>query len=202
MVKPYIVQDTYFKKAKIEGYVARSAYKLQEIDEEYRLLRSGISVLDLGCAPGSFLQYTSKIIGQKGCALGVDLQKIDLQFPNAVTHVCDIYKNDELEKIIEDFKYTQRIHHFDIVLSDLAPNTSGRKDVDQWRSVELCMRVVEVAEIHLKKHGTLLMKIFQGEDFDEFYASVKKKFVKIKTVKPDAVRERSKEVYLVCFDKI
>ncbi len=214
MPKPYNPQDRYFKKAKEEGYKARSAFKLQEIQEKLRVMRPGDMVLDLGAAPGSFLQYTSKVIGPKSQALGLDLQEIELSLPNVETAVCDISDDTKVEESVKAFfkkiaesengngngALTRVGHRFDVILSDLAPSTSGVKDIDQWKSVELCMQVMEIAKKWLKPHGNLVMKIFQGADFDEFYREVKKHFKTLKIAKPDAVRDRSREVYLVCLE--
>ncbi|MDP4008608.1 MAG: RlmE family RNA methyltransferase [Candidatus Peregrinibacteria bacterium] len=206
MPKPFNPQDKYFHKAKKEGYKARSAFKLEEIQERLKILKSGNLVLDLGAAPGSFLQYTSKVIGENGAALGLDLQEIDLELPNVHTEICDIYEDNSVDELIKKFLETKGIHtpattKFDVVLSDLAPKTSGQKDVDQWRSVELNQQVLEIAARHLKIHGNCLMKVFQGADFDEFLKNTKKLFKLVRVVKPKAVRDRSFEVYLVCLDK-
>ena len=209
MPKPYNPQDRYFKKAKEEGYKARSAFKLKEINERFRILKKGDTVLDLGAAPGSFLQYTSQVIGLEGRSLGLDLQGIELNLPNIKTEVCDIYDEENVNGLVEVFLKTKSrggngnaaLKCVDVILSDLAPRTSGVKDVDQWKSVELCMQVMGIAKKWLKPRGNLLMKIFQGADFDEFYHEVKKYFKTIKIAKPDAVRDRSREVYLVCLDK-
>lgn len=208
MPKPYNPQDRYFKKAKEEGYKARSAFKLQEIQERFRILKNGDMVLDLGAAPGSFLQYTSKVIGPKGATLGLDLQEIEVTLPNVETAVCDIFDDEMLNGLVERCFHAKSVpgHNFkqqlfDVILSDLAPRTSGVKDIDQWKSVELCMQVVEIAKKWLKPHGNLVMKIFQGADFDEFYKDVRVRFRIVKIAKPQAVRDRSREVYLVCLDK-
>lgn len=200
MPKPYNPQDKYFHKAKEEGYKARSAFKLEEIQTKFRILRGGDTILDLGAAPGSFLQYASKIIGPHGKALGMDLQEITLNLPNVRTEVCDIYANEIVDGFIKRFFETKPAK-FDVVLSDLAPKTTGQKDVDQWRSIELNQQVLEIASRYLKPHGNCLMKVFQGEDFDEFLREVKSRFKTVKIAKPKAVRDRSFEVYLVCLEK-
>lgn len=203
MPKPFNPKDKYFKKAKEEGYKARSAFKLQEIQERFKILHKGDLVLDLGAAPGSFLQYTSKVIGPKGAALGLDLQDIELSnLPNVHTEVCDIYDDDKVDDMAERFLTEHNSKKFDTVVSDLAPKTTGQKDVDQWRSVELNQQVMEIAKRHLKKNGNCLMKVFQGADFDDFLRDVKTQFKKVKVNKPKAVRDRSFEVYLVCQNKI
>lgn len=205
MPKAFNPRDKYFKQAKIEGYKARSAFKLQEIQERFKILHRDDLVLDLGAAPGSFLQYASKIIGHKGAALGLDLQEIELAtYPNIITHICDIYNDEKVDQIITNFlhQHSSTGRTFDAIISDLAPKTTGQKDIDQWRSVELNQQVLKIAKRHLKKSGNCLMKIFQGADFDDFLKEVKRHFKKVKINKPKAVRDRSFEVYLICQGKL
>lgn len=211
MAKPFNPKDKYFHKAKEEGYKARSAFKLQEIQERFQILRRNDLVLDLGAAPGSFLQYTSQIIGPNGVTLGLDLQEIELNtLPNVYTEVCDMFDEETIEQTINRFleqinstrKDSQIKTKFDTIVADLAPKTSGVKDVDQWRSVELNQQVLEVAHRYLKKKGNCLMKVFQGADFDDFLKEVKRHFKKVKVNKPKAVRASSFEVYIVCQGKL
>lgn len=199
MPKPYIPKDSFFYKAKEEGYNARSAFKLEEVQEKEKILKSGDTILDLGASPGSFLQFASKVIGERGKALGLDLQEIELNYlKNVDTEVCDIFDDTKVTILSENFLSAQRKQKFDVIISDLAPKTSGRKDVDQWKSIELNTQVLEIATKYLKINGHCLMKVFQGEDFDEFLRETKRKFENVKIMKPKAVRDRSKEVYLVC----
>lgn len=193
MPKPYIPNDTWSKRAAAEGYRARSVYKLQQLDERFHLLRSGMTVLDLGAAPGSWLQYTSKKIGASGIVLGLDLKEIAHINGNVKTAQCDITDLAAVQKALTKIQRTT----VDIVLSDLAPNTTGIKDVDQWRSVELNRSVLTVASHVLRPRGIVVMKVFRGKSFDAFVSDVKQQlsFVKILTV--DASRDRSREVYVL-----
>lgn len=194
MPKPYIPNDNWSRKAAAEGYRARSVYKLQELDERFNLLRPGLKVIDIGAAPGSWLQYVSKRIGATGLAVGLDLQPIEKIAPNVKTFVCDVTDAEALASILKDCG----IEKADLVLSDIAPNTSGIKDVDQWRSLELSRIVVEVAKAHLRPGGKLVMKVFRGRDFDAFFVELKLQYKKARIVTVEASRDRSREVYVVC----
>ncbi len=194
MPKPYIPNDKWSRRAAEEGYRARSVYKLQELDEKYHLLRQGMKVLDIGAAPGSWLQYTSKRIGPTGLALGLDIKEIKGIAPNVKRAVCDINDAPAVEKAMADAGMTQA----DIVLSDIAPNTSGIKDVDQWKSIELNRLVVQFAKRHLGPGGKLVMKVFRGKNFDEFLKEVRLDWPDTKPYTVDASRDRSSEVYIIC----
>ncbi len=197
MPKRYIPNDKWSKRAASEGFRARSVYKLQELDVRYRLFSQGMNVFDVGAAPGSWLQYVSERIGSKGKAVGIDLKEIAPIAENVQTYVCDIRDHDAVQNILESEGMTK----VDRVISDIAPNTSGIRDVDQWRSVELSMMVFELSEKILRKSGILVMKVFRGKSFDEFYASLKPAFARIQIVNVDATRDRSMEVYVVCIGK-
>ena len=194
MPKPYVPNDNWSKRAAAEGYRARSVYKLQELDERFGLLHLGMTIIDAGAAPGSWLQYVSKKIGPKGIAVGFDLKPVDRIAPNVRTFVCDMTDGPAVEKALGECGVAQA----DIVLSDIAPNTSGIKDVDQWKSLELSRAVAALARTHLKPGGALVMKVFRGRDFDPFIAELKKDYRLVKTVTVDASRDRSREVYVVC----
>lgn len=194
MPKPYIPNDKWSQRAAQEGYRARSVYKLMELDEKYRLLHQGMKVLDIGAAPGSWLQYTSKRIGPSGLALGLDLKEIKGIAPNVKRAVCDINDEAAVEAAMKSVGMTQA----DIVLSDIAPNTSGIKDVDQWKSIELSRMVVAFAKRHLKPGGKLVMKVFRGKNFDEFLREVREQWPNAKPYTVEASRDRSREVYIVC----
>lgn len=197
MPKPFNPKDRYFHKAKEEGYRARSAFKLEEIQERFKVLKKGYKVLDLGAAPGSFLQYTSKIIGDKGFALGLDLQEIvDLHETNIQTAVCDISDSEQVRDIIKE----RGVPKWDVIVSDIAPATTGIKDVDQARSIELSYHALDIANIYLKQGGNIVLKVFQGEDFADFMKEVKSMFKKVSCYKPKATRDRSKETYVVGLD--
>lgn len=192
MPKPYIPNDKWSQRAAKEGYRARSVFKLMELDERFHLIRPGMHILDLGAAPGSWLQYASKKIFN-GRALGLDLQEIAKIGPNVATSVCDIL---DPVKVGEELK-ALGWKDVDLVLSDLAPNTTGIKDVDQWRSVELCEAVLQIAQRFLRNRGIVVMKIFRGRDFDAFIKRVRVIFPALKVVTVKASRDRSREVYVV-----
>lgn len=190
MPKPFKTQDEYFKKAKALGYRARSAFKLIEINTKFKILKKDQSVLDLGSAPGSWLQVIEKEIGKKGKVTGIDLQEIKPLGENV-----SIYQADIFSDLMDDLFYLEK---FDVITSDLAPKTSGVKDIDQWKSVELNERVLEFAQKYLKPNGTLVLKIFIGADFQDFIKTTKQIFKSVNTFKPKACRDRSFETYLIC----
>lgn len=193
MPKRYIPNDAWSRKAAAEGYRARSVYKLQELDEKFSLLKSGQIVLDLGAAPGSWLQYASKKAGQSGNIIGIDLTTIEPVADNVHTYVQDISDQDGLNTILAN----EGVSKVDLVLSDMAPLTSGVKDVDQWRSIELAELAIATAETVLKPKGACVVKVFRGADFDEFLRNVKARWKDVKIVNVKASRDRSREVYLV-----
>ena len=199
MTKPFIVHDPYFEKAKKLGYRARSAFKLLEIQEKYNIIQPRMNVLDIASAPWSFLQVIAKIIGEKGKVVGIDIQKIDpnFGFPNIFLLQEDIF---EFEKI-RTFLDTLKIGQFDLITSDIAPSTTGMTGVDQYRSVELNLAILEVAKIFLKKWGNLVLKVFVGEDVNDLVLPLKEYFKKVSRIKPKACRDRSFEEYFVCKEK-
>lgn len=188
-------QDKYFHQAKEDGFKARSVYKLQEIQERYTLLKGGDTVLDLGAYPGSFAQYTRTIVGPDAVMFLVDLEKVPDVTEPTVSIEGDIYEQGTLDTVMS---HELSPESFDVVMSDAMPKTTGVKDVDHYRSVELCERVLEIALDVLKPGGNLVMKIFQGSEYDEFLKRVKNHFEKVKPVKPDATRASSREMFLVC----
>src|SRR5512141_573055 len=168
MAKPYDPKDFYFRKAKKEGFRARSAFKIDEILKRHRLLSSGDAVLDLGAAPGGFLQILADAVGEDGVAVGVDLEPIRAVGMRQVrTGVVDLLQPDALEKI-------RALHPgpFDLVTSDMAPKTIGVKVSDEARSLELCRMALGVARATLKPGGAFVTKVFMGGDFPAFKAEV------------------------------
>lgn len=193
MSKPYNPKDFYYRKAKKEGLRARSAFKIEEIAQRFRLLRAGIAVLDLGAAPGGWLQVMADQIGGKGAIIGVDLVAIaPIAKPGVKTAVLDIRAPDFAERLRE-------LHdgRFDLVTSDMAPKTCGIKEADEARSLELAALALETAARTLKPGGNFVCKVFMGSGFDEFLVACKKAFDKVKVVRPEATRERSYEHYIV-----
>ena len=188
--------DSLTLKAKKENYPARSVYKLKEIQAKFKVLKKGDSVMDLGCSPGSWLLYASQCVGDKGRVLGVDLKKIDIKLPeNTSAFVGDIL---DIPEQLSDFTE----NGCDVVLSDMAPATTGRKDVDAARSFELCETALNCAINSLKPQGHFVCKIFQGSEFKQFEKRVKSKFKVLKIFKPDSCRKASKEIYIIGKNKI
>ncbi len=188
-------QDHYFHRAKKEGFIARSVYKLEEVDRRVRLLRPGQRVLDLGCHPGSWLQYCARVVGKRGLVVGIDTRKISVELP---PHV-HLVQADVFELSPADLHHIS--NEFDVVLSDLAPATTGIRSVDSDRSSLLFQRALALADDLLVPGGHFLGKIFQGSGFDEMVRELKSKFRKVKGIKPRATRKESKEIFLVAMDK-
>lgn len=192
--KPYDPKDFYYRKAKKEGLRARSAFKIEEIAERFRLLRKGMSVLDLGAAPGGWLQVMADQIGPSGVVVGVDLVPIaPIGKPWVKTAVLDIRAPDFAQRLAE-------LHpggRFDLVTSDMAPKTSGIKDSDEARSLELSTLALETAKKTLSPGGSFVCKVFMGGGFDDYVRQVKATFGRTKVVRPEATRERSYEHYVV-----
>lgn len=198
MTRQFIVHDPYFKKAKALGYRARSAFKLIEIDEKYHLIHPGMRVLDLGSAPGSFLQVISHIVGEKGKVVGIDIQKIAPFWEQNITILkADIFDTPTIESYIKSLG----ISVFDVITSDIAPSTTGMTWVDQYRSIELNFAILGIAQIFLKKGGNLLLKVFVWEDIYDLIAPIKQQYQKLSRYKPRACRERSFEEYFICIGK-
>jgi 23S rRNA (uridine2552-2'-O)-methyltransferase len=190
MSHPY--QDHYFHRAKKENYLARAIYKLEEIQKKYNILKQGNRVLDLGAAPGSWMQLTSRIIGPRGLLVGVDLKPITHPFPKYVVAIeRDIFDPAFAEELLNEYA------PFDVVLSDMAPATSGFKVADSARSELLFEQALSLARLTLKPQGHFLAKIFQGSEFHNLLQEVKKSFGWTKVAKPDASRKESKEIYIL-----
>jgi 23S rRNA (uridine2552-2'-O)-methyltransferase len=184
--------DRFHRKAKEEGLRARSAFKLDEIQRRFHLLKPGGRVLDLGAAPGGFCQIAARAVGARGFVLGIDLERL-APLPRPIeTWVADAFAPELLERLRD-------VGPFDAVLSDLAPKTSGIHAADEARSLELAGRALALSLQVLKPAGALVVKVFMGGDFEGFLHSCKRAFRETRVVRPEAsVARRSKEVYLVC----
>ena len=184
--------DQYVQKAQKLGLRSRAVFKLEAIQEKDRLIKPGMTVVDLGAAPGGWSQLSADLVGQKGQVIACDILAMD---PLAGV---DFLQGDFREEAVLD-TLLNRIggNNVDIVLSDMAPNMSGNPSVDQARSMYLCELALDMCHSVLKPNGAFVIKVFQGEGFDEFYRNVKSAFKVIKTRKPDSSRARSREVYLV-----
>jgi 23S rRNA (uridine2552-2'-O)-methyltransferase len=186
------VKDPYVKQSQVDGYRSRASYKLLEIVEKDRLIRSGMTVVDLGSAPGGWSQVAARLVGHTGRVHALDLLPMDsiagVDFIQGDFTEEDIF--DELLRLIEN-------RPVDLVISDMAPNLSGNKAVDQPAVMYLAELAVELAEKVLTSNGVFIAKLFQGQGFDPFVLQVRTLFNGVSIIKPDASRSRSREVYLV-----
>ncbi|MEM9064315.1 MAG: RlmE family RNA methyltransferase [Planctomycetota bacterium] len=185
-----ILHDQYFKKAKREGYLARSAYKLIEIDERRELFHDGDRVLDLGCAPGSWIQVACERIGDEGRVVGIDLLPVASAFGENVT----IFRGDMHEADAGQLKAAAG-GAFDVVISDMAPNTSGHGDAE--RSAQLCRDVLGLLPGLLRRGGKCAMKVLEGNGYQDLLDETKGQFRFVKGLKPRATREVSTEMYII-----
>jgi len=187
----YERQDPYWAKAKDEGYAARSIYKLQEIDREHHVLQPGSRVLDLGCAPGSWLQYAGERVGSGGRVLGVDLEKVTAKVSsNVIALQQDMYT-------LTPQNLPEGMLPLDVILSDLAPHTTGIRNTDQARAFHMSARAILFADTLLRLGGGLVVKTFQGPDTPRLIQGLRKRFDEPHVVRPKATRTKSFEVYLV-----
>lgn len=191
--RPYQPKDFYFRKAKEEGLRARSAFKIDEIAKRFAIFKKGQSVVDLGAAPGGFLQIILNEVGPTGHVVGVDLAAIKpLGRANCVTAVVDVLADDFAAKL-------EALHGgpIDVVVSDLAPKTTGIKDVDEARSLRLVMIALDVARARGKKGGHFIAKLFMGGEFEQVRTALREGYEDVKVVRPEATRGASMEIYLV-----
>ena len=197
MGKPYRPKDHFFQKAKQEGFRARSAFKIEEIARRFSLLKKGGRVLDLGAAPGGFLQVIAEAVGPSGAVFGVDLAAIrPFGKPNVKTAVLDVLGDDFDAQLKALFPGT-----LDAVISDLAPKTSGIRATDEARSLRLATKALEVAIARGKDGSSFLSKLFMGGDFEDFRKQMRAVYEEVKVVRPEATRGASIEVYLVGLNK-
>jgi len=186
------VTDPYVRKAQAEGMRSRAAYKLQQLAERDHLLKPGMVVVDLGCAPGGWAQVAGRVAGPEGRVVGVDLLEM-LPVPG-VRFVQGDFGDDAVLAEVEKYLESRPV---DLVLSDMAPNMSGVASVDQARSIGLAELALDFAVNHLKPQGNFLVKVFQGSGFEQLVAEIRRCFVQVMIRKPEASRSRSNEVYLV-----
>ncbi len=197
---PYQMHDKYFSMAKKEWYRARSVYKLKEIQETFELIEEWMDICDIWAAPGSFIQYIKRIIRDTGNIVWIDLKPIDKYSQKHInTLVHDIFEFDTLRPRVEELIWENK--NFDLITSDIAPNTTWRKDIDQYASVELNIAILEFADEFLKKWGNLVLKVFKWEDFRDLTQEIQKRYEKFTEFKPYACRDRSFEEYVICFNK-
>ena len=184
-------RDIYVRRSKIDGYRARSAYKLIEIDEKFKVFKGGLSIIDIGAAPGSWSQYAFKA-AKSGKLISIDLKKMEpigksLQILGDFT---DIKTQDKIKKNLNG--------KVDVVMSDMAVDTTGIKNIDSMQTGELCIEAMKFAKDFIKENGYFISKIFMGDTFNEIVAEGKKYFKEVKVFKPKSSRKDSKESFIIC----
>ncbi|MGA2199745.1 MAG: RlmE family RNA methyltransferase [Nitrososphaerales archaeon] len=189
-------RDYYRKRAKEEGYESRAAFKLLEAIKKYRLIRPGDRVIDLGAAPGGWLQVASQAVGSTGIVVGVDLSPIRIELDNTHTLKMDINDPKLAETVKELLKRPA-----DVLLSDLSPRISGVWDLDQYKQIDLTIRSITVGDTLLRAGGNAMFKCFQGERFNEAEMEARKRYDFVAIMKPNASRNASSEMYLLCLGR-
>lgn len=184
-------RDIYVRQSKVEGYRSRAVYKLQEIDQKFKIFKNGISVIDLGAAPGSWSQYALKNI-KNGKIVSIDLK--DFEKIGNIHQIKGDFTDDTYKKKIIDYFGTK----VDVVLSDMAVNTTGNKNLDSIYTGELCMEAMKFSKETLKNDGKFISKIFMGSTFNEIVSEAKKIFKENKVFKPLASKKGSKESFIIC----
>ncbi|WP_312932311.1 23S rRNA (uridine(2552)-2'-O)-methyltransferase RlmE [Pseudomonas sp.] len=184
--------DPFVKQAQKDGYRSRASYKLLEIQEKDRLIRPGMSVIDLGAAPGGWSQVTSRLIGGQGRLIASDILEMD-----SIPDVTFIHGDFTHDSVLEQILQAVGDSHVDLVISDMAPNMSGTPEVDMPRAMFLCELALDLASRVLRPGGDFLIKIFQGEGFDSYLKDVRTRFDKVQMRKPSSSRDRSREQYLL-----
>jgi 23S rRNA (uridine2552-2'-O)-methyltransferase len=187
------VKDFYFHQAKKDHFLARSVYKLEEIDLRYKILKPGQRVVDLGYHPGSWIQYTSKIIGLQGSVVGIDIRPLnnDLSvLPNVKVLEYDAFNVASVQDLGET-------EPFDVLLSDMAPNTTGNKTVDQLRSLNLVEKIFEIMPVFLKPQGSTIIKVFESHQAQLFLKEELKRFKESHYLRPKSTRTTSKEFFVI-----
>ena len=188
------VNDPYVKQAQKDGYRSRASYKLLEVQEKYKLIRPGMSVVDLGAAPGGWSQVTSRLIGGQGRLIASDILEMD-SIPDVTFIQGDFTRDDVLAQILEAVGNSQ----VDLVISDMAPNMSGTPEVDMPKAMFLCELALDLAARILKQGGNFVIKVFQGEGFDAYVKDARQKFDKVQMIKPDSSRGSSREQYMLAW---
>ena len=184
-------RDSYVRQSKVDGYRARSAYKLIEIDEKFKIFKGGMKVIDIGAAPGSWSQYASKVV-KSGKIISIDLKKMD-KIQNTIQ-----IKGDFTKKEIQDEISGYLSQGADVVMSDMAVNTTGIKNIDSIQTGELCKEAMIFAKDVIASKGVFISKIFMGGTFNEIVALGKKIFKEVKVFKPKSSRKDSKESFIIC----
>ena len=184
-------RDTYVRQSKVDGYRARSAYKLKEIDEKFKIFKGGMSVVDIGAAPGSWSQYVAKVV-KSGKIISIDLKEME-NIENTLQIQGDFTLVDTQDQIKEYLKKKP-----DVVMSDMAVNTNGIKNIDSIQTGELCKEAMVFSKNVISEKGFFISKIFMGSTFNEIVALGKKLFKEVKVFKPKSSRKDSKESFIIC----
>ena len=184
-------RDIYVRKSKLEGYRSRAIYKLKEIDDKFKIIRNGIKIVDLGSAPGSWSQYLSEK-SKNSKILSIDLK--DIKKIHNVTHLIGDFLDEKNQTIISNF-FEDKL---DLIVSDMAVNTTGNKNLDAISTGELSINAMEFSVRNLKKDGSFVSKIFMGSTFNEIVENCKKNFKEVKVYKPPSSRKDSKESFIIC----
>ena len=187
-------KDQFRRLARDQGYRSRSAFKLKQINQSYRILNKGDCIVDIGCAPGGWMQIALPEVGTKGKVIGVDIKKIEPLSDAFIIqgNIEDEHLTDNILKISNSC--------VDVVLSDLSPNVSGNWELDHARQIDLTRNALRLSSMILKKRGKAVFKVFQGDMLNELVVELKKKFKKVILTKPNASRQVSSEIYLICLD--
>ena len=184
-------RDIYVRQSKVDGYRARSVYKLIEINEKFKIFKNGINIIDIGAAPGSWSQYAARVI-KNGKIISIDLKKMEkIKNTTQIT-------GDFTESKIKDLLKKKFDNHLDVVMSDMAVNTTGIKDLDSIQTGELCKQAMEFSKDVLSKKGFFVSKIFMGSTFNEIVALGKEIFKEVRVFKPKSSRKDSKESFIIC----
>jgi 23S rRNA (uridine2552-2'-O)-methyltransferase len=193
----YERKDRFFKKAKKDNFVARSAYKLEEIDRRHHIIEKGMRIVDLGCAPGSWIQYLAKTVGQNGAVVGYDIDEVRATGGARVaTFVADVFELDAA-RIKADLVALTGEDRVDAVLSDMAPKLSGIRDADQARSIALVEKALELSAELVRDGGSFVAKVFQGRDTDALLQRARSVFDEVKMLRPEATRDGSREAFII-----
>lgn len=183
-------KDGYYKQAKKTGYRSRAAYKLKQINERYNIISRGDAVIDLGAAPGGWLQVAKEIVGPKGTVVGVDIKRVE-PIEGVILLRGDAARQEILENILSLVKKA------DVVISDMSPNITGHYSMDHAKSVDLAEKALDIAKKVLKENGNLIVKVFQGDLFENYFKEVKNNFKFAKAHSPKASRKQSSEIYVI-----
>ncbi|MEN4006145.1 MAG: SAM-dependent methyltransferase [Methanobacteriaceae archaeon] len=191
------MKEPYYKMAKKEKYRSRASYKLLQLNKKFRIIKARDYVVDLGAAPGGWSQVALEIVGEEGKVVAVDLQRIrPFEENNFVQITGDFTKKDLIDKIESELGLSA-----DVILSDAAPKLTGIRDIDQLKSIDIAENVLKISDSILKIGGNMLVKVFQGEGFEEYLKEVKKEFKIVKTTKPPSSKKGSMEMYLIAMKK-